>query len=216
MNCLYKKNINNTKIEPSNKKICAICLSDDLKLVNYPCDTCKNNSWHICKDCLNQCKKRENKCPVCRTEVIEIVIHYQPEELVIHIDSDENQKCRPGEICHIIHFGFNILSYFLGCILIGMIVPTSICYGNSSQDNILCPIFGLLCGIVFCIMVAICFKSKDDINEPVRCLIGFIGAILFVFTISIKGNFYLNYDSFLWLILILPICCFASLRSFVF
>lgn len=92
-----------------------------------------------------------------------------------------------------------------------MIVPTSICYGNSSQDNILCPIFGLLSGIIFCIMVCICFKSKEDISEPIRCLIGIIGAILFVFT----GDFHLNYDSFLWLILILPICCFARMRSFV-
>jgi len=89
MNSLYKKKINNTKIEPLDKKICAICLSNDLKLLNYPCDICKNNSWYICKNCLNQCKKRENKCPVCRTEVIEIVIHSQPEEIVINLETNQ-------------------------------------------------------------------------------------------------------------------------------
>ena len=62
-------------------------------------------------------------------------------------------------------------------------------------------------------MIGIIFKSKNEVNEGVRCLISLIGSLVLVFTISLTGEINVNTESFLWIILVLPTCCFLGQRS---
>ena len=205
-----------TKTYPVNKPACAICLNSSKNLVNYPCNICKPGAWLICKDCLKECKNRDNRCPVCRTKVIEIIIS----DTEVELENTEKKKLKcclstPNDLtyCQIFHFIFNCISYTIGCIIIGMIIPTTICYNNCKKQTISCTIFGSLCGIMFFIMILIFFRSKKQIHEGIRCIIGFVSSIIFVFTISINGDFSVAPEGFLWLIITLPICFCLSQKS---
>ena len=222
----FNKKLSKKKTHPVDKPICSICLSNSKNLVNYPCDTCTTDAWLICKKCLAECKKRDNRCPVCRTKVIEIVIHSEPDPVEVYIpETKKGCKCFPIIInediddhvscCQMFHFTFICISYILGCILIGMIIPTSICYSNCRQYNTICTFSGIICGIMFCLMIGICFRSKNEVNEGFRCLISLIGSLIFVFTISITGEVNINTESFLWLILVLPVCCCVGQNSII-
>ena len=227
ISCFNKKNLSKKKTHPVDKQVCSICLSNSKNLVNYPCDTCTTDAWLICKKCLAECKKRDNRCPVCRTKVIEIVIHSEPDPVEVYIPKTKKGcKCFPIIIydkdndcdhkvscCQMFHFTFTCVSYILGCILIGMIVPTTICYNNCGKQNTICTISGLTCGIIFCLMIGIFFRPKNEVNEGVRCIVSLIGSLMFVFTISITGDVNINTQSFLWLVLVLPACCCLGQRS---
>jgi hypothetical protein len=221
----FNKEISKTKTHPINKQICSICLSNNKNLTNYPCNTCVTDSWLICNECLHKCRKIDKRCPVCRTNVIEIVI--QPElsdfpEVYLNDDVIVKKKCcvidnfvqnyNDSNIsyCELFHFIFHCLSYLIVGILIGMIIPTVICYNNCGQQNTICTIFGFICGIIFCIMIGNFFRSKKEFSDCIRCGISILGAFIFVFTISIRGEFKLDTYSFFWLIIVLPACCFVS------
>ena len=224
----YLKCFNNnnklSKTHPVDKPICSICLSNSKNLGNYPCDTCTTDAWLICKKCLAECKKRDNRCPVCRTKVIEIIIHSAPDPIEVHlVETKRTCKCFPITIrdkdddnvscCQIFHFTFTCISYILGCILIGMIFPTTICYNNCKKQNTICTISGITCGIIFCLMIGMIFRPKSEVNEGVRCLISLIGSLVLVFTISLTGEINVNTESFFWIILVLPTCCCLGQRS---
>ena len=208
----FNNNNNKTKTHPVDKSNCAICLSDNKKLKTYPCDICKPGSWFICQDCIKKCKDIDDKCPVCRTKVIEIIIESPKIDLP---KKKKNGLCQDFTYCQIFHFIFTSISYIIGCILIGMIIPTSICYGNCNKQTTICTIFGLLCGIVFTIMIGFFFRSKEEIDEKARFIIAIIGSIIFVLTISINGEFSIITESLLWMIIVCPLCTCFSQKSVV-
>jgi hypothetical protein len=217
--CVPCFNKGTLKIYPIEKQICSICFSNSKKLFNYPCDVCTKDSWFICNHCLNKCKELSKKCPVCRTEIIELGLDIYPKsiEINLNINNQENKYNKMfrylSRCCYMSNIIFHITAYSIGCIFIGMIFPTMICYGNCNEQNIICPLAGLFCGIMFSLLILMFFRSKNEINGIIRCFVGVTGALVFVFTISITGELYIDVHSFLWLIIVLPICLCISQRS---
>ena len=85
LQCSNNKNLSKTH-PVSSIKTCGICLQEKKDLKNYPCNSCTEDSWMICSDCLIKCDEMSKLCPVCRTKRIDIVVESQPKT---HL-SDEN------------------------------------------------------------------------------------------------------------------------------
>jgi len=233
-----------SKTHPEENQFCSICFSEQSKLKNYPCDVCTNDAWFICDSCLKKCQSMSNKCPVCRTETIELGLKIQPQLPTVEISSNSNQRsncCKKYfncfkknnqvtdsqennsnnsnnsdfTFCQFITVAFHCISYSIGTTMIGMIFPTMICYGNCKEPGYLCLSAGLLCGILFSILVGLFFSSKKNINENIRLIFSLISSVILVLTLSINGNVSLNPVCFLWIILVLPSCVCLGQKSVV-
>ena len=211
--CCCHNKFSLTKIKPSPEKKCGICLSDDVKLVNYPCDSCKEDCWFICKPCLDECKRRSKLCPVCRTQRIEIIIDSEDNEIP---DSEKKNKLKCDTIICLqrVHLVLGCVSWTLGTILIGTIFPTMICISNChGNENYACLVGGILSGIFFALLMGMFFQPKKIISDQVRFIVGLMGSIILVLTISINSFVGFNPVGFLWIIICLPICICISQKT---
>ena len=72
--CAQTNLFNKSKIIPTKKTTCDICLEEFKNIKNTPCKVCKKNIWYICNNCYQKNKELNGKCPVCRTEYVSIDI----------------------------------------------------------------------------------------------------------------------------------------------
>jgi len=186
------------KINPINNQICGICLSYHNNLTNYPCNQCTLNSWLICQKCLDKCSKQSNLCPVCRTQVIEIVVDSIPTDYQIRVTERSI-------------FKINWISVTLMSTFIGGIFPFLICLGNGNKSKV-CVTGGILSGLSFTLLIILFVKTTKQVNEFIRGAIGIIGASVVSITISIAYNV-LNIFSLLWFCIFCPTCVYFSQKT---
>lgn len=191
---------NNNKINPLNEQICGICLFNYKNLTNYPCSSCTQNSWLICQNCLANCNKHSNLCPVCRTKVIEIVVESEPRNYQVRVPTQPILK-------------INWISVTLMSTFIGGIFPFLICMGNGNKSGI-CLGGGLLCGLSFTILIFLFVKTTQQVNELIRGVIGIIGATIISLTISIAYNV-VNIFALLWFCIFCPTCVYFSQKTMI-
>ena len=202
--CINNKKL--TKTHPNaTPKFCGICLQEKKKLTDYPCNTCKKGAWLICDECLKKCN---DKCPVCRTERIEIIIETIPEPSEINIPIKENEDCFTNCIFSF-HICFQGVAYFLGAVMIGSIIPFMICSSNCNNSNDWrCISTSIPCGLLLVIFNIFLFNTKENIDSNKRTVIGILSAIIFTTLLSFRENNGVEAGIFCLLIFFVPCCSF--------
>ena len=260
--CCNNKNLSKTH-PVSNIKTCGICLQEKKDLQNYPCNSCTEDSWMICSDCLVKCSDKNvnhtsELCPVCRTKRIDVEVESQSKVLPSDYDSEINQNIKPEEyiinikcynrviqcgckdndddnndnnnnndfhnnndndcdinyICSLIFFFIKLIAMGISFTMIGAIFPFMICNGNcNSNSDLRCYIGSILTGIFLAIIITLLFVSKKSVDDSKRFIIGIVGAIILVLTLSFRTNNLMEPIVFLLLIPFIPMCVYCSTRS---
>jgi hypothetical protein len=203
-NCLNNKNL--TKTHPDTTiKTCGICLEEKKKkkLKNYPCNTCKKGAWLICNDCLKKC---EDKCPVCRTERIEIIIEEIQEPSEINIPIKEKEDCLTNCILGF-NICFHIIAYFFGAIILGSIIPFMICSSNcNSSSDWRCISTSIICGLLLVIFNIFLFNTKENIDTNKRTIVAIFSAIIITILLSFRKNNGIELNVLYLLFFFVPCC----------
>ena len=121
--CAQTNLFNKSKIIPTKKTTCDICLEEFKNIKNTPCKVCKKNSWYICNNCYQKNKELNGKCPVCRTEYVSIdIIEEVREPEIVYVNSyNFNFNCN---LC------CNNFLTFLGALLLFGALPFYTCSGR--------------------------------------------------------------------------------------
>lgn len=179
-------------------KECDICKeeeSEKIQLQSFPCNTCIEGCWYICKNCKDKIIKNFDKCPVCNTSISHIKISIKN----IEDNEEETYTCFQKIKTTLFKYITKCLNNYVPIILIictiigniALLLLLSFIFMLSCNINCSsCTGLSLLFSLINCMIISFSFSTITECDtytyKNILGLIIFLNGIFIYITEGIK------------------------------